>query len=170
MSLQQKRRAVLAATAAAVAASTLSGLATVETAYAGCPREQLFGVTAKPYRIPFKDIPPFKDGPGGTLHVSKTAAYQVVAGSSAEVGAVLAKAKLEISASLGKSNTTSVINAYSHPITRRKYGNVRYVSYGKQVHWYRGYVKPDCSVVTTASGDIRYPTPTEGWYYWETKS
>ncbi|PRY12189.1 hypothetical protein [Kineococcus rhizosphaerae] len=166
-----------AAALALLAAPTvaLASAAPASAAAAGCIRENLFDVSSgASYRIPFSGVPTFRNGPGGTMTVSRSytgsAAYQVTAGTSAEVDAVLAKAKVEISASLTKTNSTSATNTYTRNITAGKFGNARYVSYGRTVSWYRGYISPTCTVVKTSSGTIRFPSTSEGWYYWETSS
>ena len=125
-------------------------------------------------RMPFKDVPTFKDGPGGKIIVSRSysgsVSYGVVAGAESEVGAVLAKAKVSISASLTKTNSTTTTHTYERKITAGKYGNVRYVSWGKRVAWTKKKERLDCTVATLAKGVIRFPATKEGWYYWETNS
>lgn len=125
-------------------------------------------------RIPFTGIPTFKNGPGGTMSVTKdysgSASFQVTAGASSEVGAVLAKAKVEVSASLTLTNSSTVTNNYSHPITKGKYGNAQYVSWGRTVNWKKFYIDAKCKTTTKATGTIKFPAASEGWYYWETSS
>ena len=125
-------------------------------------------------RIPFKSIPTFKNGPGGTLSVTKdytgSASFQVTAGAETEVGAVLAKAKVSVSASLTLSNSSSVTNNYSHKITSGKYGHAQYVSWGRTVNWKKYYIDALCRTTTKATGTIKFPSSEEGWYYWETSS
>jgi hypothetical protein len=119
-------------------------------------------------------MPTFKNGPGGTMTVSRsysgTAGYIVTAGTSAEVGAVLVKAKVEISASLTTSNSTTATNTYTRKITSGKYGNAQYVSWGTIVKWQKIRINTNCSKTPLSSGTIRYPSTAEGWYYWETSS
>lgn len=125
-------------------------------------------------RIPFSGIPTFKNGPGGTLSVTKdyagSASFQVTAGAESEVGAVLAKAKVSVSASLTLSNSSTVTNNYSHTITPGKYGHAQYVSWGRKVSWKKYYVDYRCYTTTKATGTINFPANEEGWYYWETSS
>ena len=81
-----------------------------------CELGYAYTVTGTTVRVPYKDMPVFRNGPGGTMTVSKQynkqATYQVVIGAESEVGAVLAKAKVSISAGLTKTRSSSVI--YSH--------------------------------------------------------
>lgn len=125
-------------------------------------------------RMPFKNVPVFKDGPGGKIIVSRSysgsVSYGVVAGAESEVGAVLAKAKVSISASLTKTNTTATTHTYERKITKGKFGNVRYVTWGKRVAWKKKKERLDCSVAVLSKGVIRFPAQKEGWFYWETNS
>jgi hypothetical protein len=123
--------------------------------------------------MPFAGIPPFRDGPGGTLIVSKTTAgtvgAQVTAGAQLEVGAVFAKAQVSISASLSQSVTTTVSHTFSHAITPGRFGNVRYVSNGRRVSWSKfRTVGNTCNLAFVGSGVINFPSDSEGWFYTET--
>lgn len=139
-----------------------------------CVVSNQYSVTAKSTRIKFKDIPSFKNGPGGTLTVSRhyngSATYSVTAGAESEVGAVLAKAKVSISASLSKTNSTGATNTYTHKITKKKYGHAQYVSWGKKVSYRKYRINRNCTTTTLATGTINFPSSEEGWYYWETSS
>jgi hypothetical protein len=143
-------------------------------AAAACGGEYFYKVKASSTRMPFADVPHFKNGPGGTVtttrKTSKSVSYGVVAGAESEVGAVLAKAKVSISASLTKSNSTDVINTYSRKISPGKFGHLRYVSWGKRVAWVKKKERLDCSTYVVRRGVIRFPTKAEGWYYWETNN
>lgn len=138
---------------------------------AGCETDTYYLLDASATRMPFKGIPTYKDGPGGTLEVSRsysgTVAYQVTAGAESEAGAVLAKAKVSISASLTKSNTTTSTHTYSHDIRPGMYGNVRYVSWGKKVNWVKKRRLFNCDSVVLARGTIKFPSLAEGWFYWQ---
>lgn len=133
-----------------------------------------YTVSGKNIRMPFKSVPVFKDGPGGKIIVSRrysgSVSFGVVAGAESEVGAVLAKAKVSISASLMKTNTTETTHTYERKITKGKYGNVKYVTWGKRVAWKKKKERLDCTVATLAKGVIKFPAKKEGWYYWETNS
>lgn len=124
--------------------------------------------------MPFSGIPTFKNGPGGSMSVSRTysgsVSASVTAGSSAEVSAVLAKAQVSISAQLSTTNSTSATNTFSKDITAGKYGNAQYVSWGQDVSYTKRRLNRDCTTTTIATGKIKFPSSKEGWYYWETSS
>jgi hypothetical protein len=169
-----KRR--LAASAAAMALTSGSlVMANAAPALAMCPPDSGYSLKAVPVSMPFKGVPTFKDGKGGTLTVSRaysgSVSYQVTAGAEAEVGAVFAKAKVSISTSLAKTNSTSTTHTYSHKISRTKYGHARYVSWGKKVTWkkWQQYTTSEgCKIRTVRQGVINFPSTSEGWKYWET--
>jgi hypothetical protein len=166
-----------ALTTVAAVGLVLSGVV-VTTPPAGATRcgeaGAFYTVRATSTRMPFKNVPSFKDGPGGKMIVSRqysgSVSYGVVAGAESEVGAVLAKAKVSISASLSKTNTTSTTHTYERKISKGKYGHVRYVSWGKRVAWKKKKERLDCTVAVLRKGVIRFPTKKEGWYYRETNS
>lgn len=172
MPVRQKRRLATAILAAGIGLS--SSLVAAPQASAGCVTQTYYTVTASATRIPFAGVPTFKNGPGGTMTVTKsysgTASYQVTAGAESEVGAVLAKAKVSISASLTLSNSTSATNSYTQKITAGKYGNARYVSWGQTVSWKKYRDNATCTTTYLSAGTIRFPSTKEGWYYWETSS
>lgn len=158
---------------AVLASTTLltSGLFAVTSSPAGaCPTVPFYGVSGTQTRIPFKGVPHFKNGPGGTVTATrskdKTVAFQVTAGVESEVGAVLAKAKASISASLTRSQSTAVIVSYTKKIPKGKFGNLRYVSYGKKVKWKKYRYDNSCQKYLVSQGTIKFPTKAEGWYYW----
>lgn len=164
--------ATVVPTACAVSAPASRPLAAAPNAC--CVVTNQYSVTATAVRIPFKNIKPIKDGPGGKIEVSQTysgsASYSVTAGAESEVGAVLAKAKVSISGTLSKTNSTSSTHTYSHDITKGKYGHVQYVSWGKKVNYRKYRTNANCSTTTIATGTINFPSSEEGWYYWETSS
>lgn len=133
-----------------------------------------YRVTAVDTKIPFQGVPVFKNGPGGSMSVAKsysgTASYQVTVGAESEVGAVLARAKVSVSGSLTLSNSTTATNTYHQDISRGKYGNARYVSWGKEVSYVKTRLNANCTSTKLASGKIKYPSTSEGWTYWETNS
>jgi hypothetical protein len=140
---------------------------------AACPSVPFYGLTSKPSHIKFADIPTFKNGPGGVLSVTKdyssSASYQVTAGAESEVGAVLAKAKVSISASLTKTNSSTVTNNFTHKIPRGKFGNVQYVSWGRTISWTKYiYNTSTCRKSVIGQGTIKFPANKEGWRYWST--
>lgn len=165
---------------AAVSAAVLLGaalpvaLTPTQAAQAACPTETLYSLSSSSVRMPFKGVPTFKDGKGGTITVSRSysgsVSFQVTAGAESEVGAIFAKAKVSVSASLTKTNSTTTTHTYSHKISKGKYGNVKYVSWGKKVTWKKSRVNPNCTTTVLGSGSINFPSTSEGWYYWETSS
>lgn len=158
-------------------ASTTAVLGTPVAANANCAAagEIGYSVSAVDTRVPFKRVPVFKNGPGGSVSATRgysgTATYSVTAGAESEVGAVLAKAKVSVSASLTKSNTTDTTITYNHAIPRGKYGNLQYVSWGKRVSWTKYQINSNCTGTRTlATGKINFPSTAEGWFYWTTTS
>lgn len=147
---------------------------TATPALGGCITETFYAVTGTNQRVPFRNVPVFKNGPGGTVSASRsysgTASYAVVAGAETEVGAVLAKAKVSISAALTQTNSTTTTVTYSRNITSRKYGRLQYVSWGKRVAWRKSRVTANCKSTLISSGTIDFPANQEGWYYWETST
>ena len=163
-----------------LAAAMLAGTAVVPVvaaapaAMAGCPYDIYYSTSGTSVRMPFRGIPTFKDGPGGTITVSRSysgsATYRVEVGAESDVGAILAQAKFSIKASLEKTNSTGTTHTYSHNIRAGRYGHVQYVSWGKRVTWTKYRVNANCTVTRLANGVIRFPSREEGWYYWETRS
>ncbi|MEU3205358.1 hypothetical protein ABZ702_16040 [Streptomyces cyaneofuscatus] len=117
----------------------------------------------------------FKSGPGGTLSGSvkkaETISSQVTVTGGATVKGVIAEAKLEVSAALGKDTTTTTGHGYKRKISsNKKYGNMRYGSWGKQVKWRYYYETPNCKKTTRSSGTAKLVSNAHGWKYWETAS
>lgn len=139
-----------------------------------CVTQTNYSLASKGVRMPFSGVPTFKNGPGGKMVVARSysgsVSAQVVAGAEAEVGAVLARATASLSRSLASSNSTASTNTYERHISRDKYGNARYVSWGQEVSYQKFRINRDCTRTTLASGKIQYPSESEGWYYWETGS
>ena len=128
-----------------------------------------YTLTATSYSIPFGGIPVFKNGPGPmTMTVSKaysgTASYSVTAGVTTEVNAILAEAKVQVSATLTLSNPTTATNTATVNIPAGKYATLRYVSYGKKINWKKARLSGNCQSETVlATGTIIYPTSSECW-------
>ena len=160
--------------AAALAGSALVPVVAAPAAHAGCPTDTYYSVSGKTTRLPFRGVPTFKDGRGGTITVSRnysgSVSYRVEVGAESEVGAILAKAKISIKASLERTNSTSTTHTYSHKISKGRFGHVRYVSWGKRVTWTKYGDNATCTTTKLASGVISFPSVEEGWYYWETRS
>lgn len=147
---------------------------TAAPAQAACPYEILYSLSSSAIRMPFSNIPTFKNGPGGHLSVTRSysgsVSAQVTVGAESEVGVVLARAKVSISASLTASNSTGTTNTYSRTITAGKYGHAQYVSWGRKVNYTKSRVNGNCTTTTLGYGTINFPANEEGWYYWETSS
>ncbi|SDT37952.1 hypothetical protein SAMN04488543_4048 [Friedmanniella luteola] len=168
------RRLVAIATTTLLAGAGLVAGGVPQEAQARCPYDIRYSVKGTSTYVPFKGIPTFKDGRGGTLSVSKdftkSASYQVTAGAETEVGAVLARAKVSVSASLTRTNSSTVTHNYSHRISKGKYGHAQYVAWGKKVTWVKYIDTEQCTVKVAGRGTIKFPTNQEGWRYWETAS
>jgi hypothetical protein len=140
----------------------------------GCLTGTWYDITAHaPYFVPASGLPIYKDGPGGEITVSLSKNYTstttVTGGTSAEIGGIVAKAKVEVSASLAQSVTLTIQHQYRHTITATKYGHAQYGAWGQQVSWRRYYDGADCTTTLRASGTARIPSAAEvGWRYWET--
>jgi hypothetical protein len=139
-----------------------------------CVTHTNYSLTSRGIRMPFSGVPTFKNGPGGKMIVARSysgsVSAQVVVGAETEVGAVLARATAHLSTSLAKTNSTASTNTYERHISRDKYGNAKYVSWGEEVAYKKFRINRDCSRTTLATGRIQYPSESEGWYYWETGS
>ena len=166
------RRLLVTAATALMAGTGLFVGATPQEAHARCPYDVRYSVRGTSTHVPFRGIPVFKDGRGGTLSVTKdytkSASYQVTAGAESEVGAVLAKAKVSVSASLTRTNSSTVTHNYSHRITKGKYGHAQYVAWGKKITWVKYVDTEQCTTKVVGRGTIKFPTSSEGWRYWET--
>jgi hypothetical protein len=116
----------------------------------------------------------FKDGPGGTITGSVTSSHTVTATGTVSAGAsisgIVASAKVDVSASISKSVAITVGHTYSHNITARKYGNMRYGSWGYKLNWQYRYMYSNCNSVVKSYGTAKVPTGKVGWKYWETSS
>jgi hypothetical protein len=159
-------------TLAAVSIMTSLMVFGTAAASAACPTDINYSLTSSAVRVPFKGVPVFKNGPGGSVDATRsysgTATYQVTVGAESEVGAIFAKAKVSISASLTKSNTTGTTITYHHKISAGKFGHLQYVSWGKKVNWKKYRDTPQCTTELIGSGSINFPATEEGWYFWQT--
>ena len=96
----------------------------------------------------------------------RTASFTVTAGAESEVGAVLAKAKVSISASLTTSNSSSLSNSVTLQAGAGQYAHGQYVSWGQSVSYRKYRTNYNCSTTTLATGTIKFPSTSEGWYTW----
>ncbi|MGP3984216.1 hypothetical protein [Streptomyces sp. KR80] len=117
----------------------------------------------------------YKDGPGGTMSVSVTKSGTITAemtvGAESELKAVVAKAKVSVSAKVGGSVSVTTGHTYTHEISKNKYGHLQYGSWGYKVSWtkYRS-TGNGCGGIKIASGKATLPSSETGWKYWETAS
>ncbi|MDT0570957.1 hypothetical protein RM704_26435 [Streptomyces sp. DSM 3412] len=118
----------------------------------------------------------YKDGPGGTMTVSVTKSGTITAevSTTAEVEAsmVVASAKSSISYKISGSATITTGHTYSRTISsNKKYGHMRYGSWGYKVKWKQYRAKSNgCGATQIGSGTATLPTKETGWKYWETSS
>jgi hypothetical protein len=82
----------------------------------------------------------------------------------------IAKAKVEVSASLTSSVGITVGHTYTHSIHSGKYGHMQYGSWGQQVTWTKYKNNASCTTTLAASGTARIPSSTVGSKFWETSS
>ena len=170
------KQALRAAAASAAVLLSTAGLAvgSAGTASAACPDDIRYSLKSSSTYLPFKGLPTFKDGRGGTLSVTKdftkSVSYQVTAGAETEAGAIVAKAKVSVSASITKTNSSTVTHNYSHKISANKYGHAQYVAWSKRITWAKYRDTPQCKTEKIGSGVITFPTTSEGWRYWETSN
>jgi hypothetical protein len=166
---------MLAATTALAPAAAMADPGTPPTTDA-CPTSTWYDIVGhSSYLVPAGGLPIFKDGPGGHLTVGLTKSYtssaSITGGTSVEMGGVIAKAKVEVSASLTSAVSLTVLHNYDRVITAGKYGNVQYGSWGQQVSWRKYYDGADCTTKLRASGTARIPSAASvGWKYWETST
>ncbi|MCH0542356.1 hypothetical protein I3F58_22945 [Streptomyces sp. MUM 203J] len=116
----------------------------------------------------------YKDGPGGTVVVTKikseTLSTEVggVAGVSADF--VVLEAKAEVSASATKAVTWDTSHQYRRNISRGKYGNVQYGSWGHTATVEKYYQLPDCRKSQRSTGWVKVANEKVGFRYWETSN
>lgn len=167
-----RRRALSALIATAL--TTATAVVTMPPAQASLCEGSYFYEVSSPKDIKMKAGPAYKDGPGGTISASVTKATTITSSASVSAGAtlkgIIAEAKVEVSASITKSNSVTVGHAYSHKIKKDKYGHLQYVVWGKRVNWKYIYESKSCHRTTKASGKAKLTTKEEGWYFWQTSS
>ncbi|MEV6739379.1 hypothetical protein AB0N14_21585 [Streptomyces sp. NPDC051104] len=117
----------------------------------------------------------YKDGPGGTMTVSVTKSgtisSEMTVGAESEMSAVIAKAKVSVSAKIAGSVSVTTGHTYSRNISNNKYGHLQYGSWGYKVSWVKYRSSGNgCDGVKLASGQATLPTSETGWKYWETSS
>lgn len=170
---QPRARAV--AVTLGVILSTTPWLVNPPSAVAACPTKSYIRITKSTgFHMRGKGLPVFKDGPGGTMEgiVSKatTSSAAMTVGASFELDAVVAQAKVDVSATITKSVQITVGHRYTHKIRPGRYGHLAYGSWGRAVHWKRYRDTPQCTTETVRHGRARVPTNSVGWKYWATKN
>jgi hypothetical protein len=109
-----------------------------------------------------------------TVSVTKggTLGMEISAGAESEASAVLAKAKVSVSAKVIGSVTITTGHTYTHEISSHKYGHLQYGSWGYKISWKKLRRKGDgCGSPTLVkSGTATLPTKETGWKYKETSS
>lgn len=166
-------------TAAALAASVTPAAAAAAAPAApakpakSCPPDVYYKVKSKKvvsYWVPGTH---FVDGKGGKITGKVDRAYTksatLEAGAEASISAVWASVKVNVSASATRSNTVTVGHWYEHPVSKNRYGHIRYRVIGYKVLFEKWRTQGNCKdkFLDAFYGNI--PTTKEGWKYWETK-
>ncbi|MER7490338.1 hypothetical protein ABTY20_31530 [Streptomyces sp. NPDC126497] len=115
----------------------------------------------------------FKDGPGGKMLVKVEKAGKISAeiGTSgeAEFDAVIAKAKVTVSAKIAAEVGITTGHTYEHVIPAKRYGHLQYGSWGYKISWTKYKTSADrCGKVKIKSGSGKTPTKETGWRWWHT--
>ncbi|MEU3050303.1 MULTISPECIES: hypothetical protein [unclassified Streptomyces] len=99
-------------------------------------------------------------------------ATTITSGGSASIGAIIADVDVKLEGSIEArfeySWDTTV--RYERNITRGKYGNARYGTWGKKAYWEKYYQLPTCKKTQRSTGTADVVTNSEGWKFWETSS
>jgi hypothetical protein len=149
----------------------------VNPQYCVGPQTWIEITSKKSYHVPsWWNGTSYKDGPGGSMTVSVTKGgtlgMEISAGAESEASAVLAKAKVSVSAKVIGSVTITTGHTYTHEISSHKYGHLQYGSWGYKISWKKLRRKGDgCGSPTLVkSGTATLPTKETGWKYKETSS
>lgn len=130
-------------------------------------------VSVKDVHLPFPGLH-YKDGKGGTISVEVTKSSSVSSqwGTTveAEIGALFAKVKSNVTYSAVRETTSGIGHTYSKKISSKKYGHVRYGSWAKEVSWRGVYRWSNCREEVRESGVATVATDSHGFDYWETNS
>ncbi|MGQ0467114.1 MAG: hypothetical protein ACT4QG_17580 [Sporichthyaceae bacterium] len=130
-------------------------------------------VSNKGIHMPFPGLH-YKDGKGGTIsvEVAKSASVASQWGTTveAEIGALFAKVKSNVSYSSVRETSSTIGHTYSRTISKGKYGNVRYGAWANEVHWREVVTYRNCNQRVLKEGVARVATEAHGFKYWETKS
>lgn len=118
--------------------------------------------------------PIYKDGPGGTMIVtrttSETASTKVSGTAGVTVDYAVAQAKVEVSAEAAKEVSWGSDHSYRRNISGKKYGNTQYGSWGHSATWEKYYELPNCRKSQRTSGKVKVVNKAVGFRYWESSS
>ncbi|WP_231626421.1 hypothetical protein [Streptomyces apocyni] len=116
--------------------------------------------------------PIYKDGPGGTIVVTRVKAGSrdsTLSGtSSISVSYLIAEAKQEVDYGSTKTASWGSEHQYRRNISKGKYGNVQYGSWGHTARWERYYELPNCKKSQRSSGPAKVMNNHVGFKYWQT--
>ncbi|MDQ0847900.1 hypothetical protein [Streptomyces sp. V1I6] len=118
--------------------------------------------------------PKYKDGPGGTIVLTRTeagsASTKITAGGGVTVSGIVAEAKVGVSRESVKEVSWDTQHQFRRDITRNKYGNAQHGSWGHNVKWQKYYQLPNCRKTQITYGTADVANKTIGFRYWETSS
>ncbi|WP_432055005.1 hypothetical protein [Streptomyces sp. bgisy022] len=118
--------------------------------------------------------PIYKDGPGGTMVLTRvkagSVATKITAGAGVTVSGIVAEAKAEVSGDSVKEISWETQHQYRRDIKAKKYGNARFGSWGHYVKWQKYYQLPNCKKTQISYGTANVANKTIGFKYWETSS
>lgn len=135
---------------------------------------KVHGLSPRNFYIPHTR---FVDGPGGTMTVSVTREYEVLAFLETEsekqidltTGDVVRHLRRLGIPHLEERHMVFAGHEYSREISKGKYGNMRYRVFGYRVGWSAWSVLGTCRHRFIDRGIANVPARVEGWRYWETK-
>ena len=102
------------------------------------------------------------------MSTATTVTASITAGYSAELGGLIAQAKVEVSGTLTRAVDVTVGHSYHRVITAGRYGNLEYGSWGQRVTWKKYHDNAGCTTSLISSGTAYIPASSLGWKYWET--
>lgn len=118
--------------------------------------------------------PVYKDGPGGTMVITRTTAEKVGSSISGTAGVTVdfavSQAKAEVSRESVKEVSWGTDHQYRRNITSGRYGNTQYGSWGHSATWEKYYELPNCRKSQRTSGGVKVVNKAVGFRYWETRS
>ncbi|MEU1277246.1 hypothetical protein [Streptomyces sp. NPDC005805] len=118
--------------------------------------------------------PVYKDGPGGTMVITRTTAEKVGSSVTGTAGVTVdyavAQAKAEISKESAREVSWSTDHQYRRNVASGRYGNTQYGSWGHSATWEKYYELPNCRKSQRTSGGVKVVNKAVGFRYWETRS